>query len=446
MRQFSFFFVLFFCALAPAFSQSVAINTDGSVAHASAILDVKSTAKGLLAPRMTTIQRNNILSPAAGLLVYDTDLKTYFYRTSTAWQAVNIAKSLSDADGDTKVQVEEGTDDDIIRFDLKGNERVVMRENLSGTFFVELKDPNNNVFIGNAVGSANTTGDANTGLGHFALISNTAGFSNTALGAQSMLSNTSGINNTALGNASLMMNTTGSFNVALGAAAMLDNTTGSYNVGVGLNALYNTPSSTFNVALGTIAGRDFQHGNNNTFLGTDTQTNADGYTASTAVGYNTDITASNQIRMGDASVTSIGGFQSWTTLPSDARFKTNVRENVPGLAFISKLRPVTYQIDIEGIHRYTGCSHDGESNPAALAQVRTGFLAQEVEQAALELGYDFDGVDKPKNEKDLYGLRYAEFTVPIVKAVQELEAENKQLKATLAEMNKRLEALETSQK
>jgi hypothetical protein len=37
------------------------------------------------------------------------------------------------------------------------------------------------------------------------------------------------------------------------------------------------------------------------------------------------------------------------------------------------------------------------------------------------LGFDFSGVEKPKNEKDLYGLRYAEFVVPLVKAVQELD-------------------------
>jgi hypothetical protein len=35
------------------------------------------------------------------------------------------------------------------------------------------------------------------------------------------------------------------------------------------------------------------------------------------------------------------------------------------------------------------------------------------------LNYDFSGVDKPKNENDLYGLRYAEFVVPLVKAIQE---------------------------
>ena len=49
----------------------------------------------------------------------------------------------------------------------------------------------------------------------------------------------------------------------------------------------------------------------------------------------------------------------------------------------------------------------------------TGFLAQEVDQVATELGFEFSGVVKPQNDKDLYSLRYAEFVVPLVKAVQE---------------------------
>jgi hypothetical protein len=42
-----------------------------------------------------------------------------------------------------------------------------------------------------------------------------------------------------------------------------------------------------------------------------------------------------------------------------------------------------------------------------------------VEQAALESGYDFSGIDKPESESDLYGLRYAEFVVPLVQAMQQ---------------------------
>jgi len=49
----------------------------------------------------------------------------------------------------------------------------------------------------------------------------------------------------------------------------------------------------------------------------------------------------------------------------------------------------------------------------------TGFVAQEVDAAAKALGYDFSGVDAPKSDNDYYGLRYAQFVVPLVQAVQE---------------------------
>jgi uncharacterized small protein (DUF1192 family) len=65
----------------------------------------------------------------------------------------------------------------------------------------------------------------------------------------------------------------------------------------------------------------------------------------------------------------------------------------------------------------------------------SGFRAQEVEKAAREIGYSFSGVDKPEDPNGLYGLCYAEFTVPLVKAVQEqqqqisiLQQENETLK------------------
>ena len=88
--------------------------------------------------------------------------------------------------------------------------------------------------------------------------------------------------------------------------------------------------------------------------------------------------------------------------------------------------------------------------------LQTGFIAQEVEQAAKELGFDFSGVDKPKNDGDYYGLRYAEFVVPLVKAMQEqqliietekaksqkLEAEVQSLRQNQKRMEDRLKAIE----
>ena len=67
----------------------VAITSDGSAPDASAMLDVKSTAKGLLVPRMTSAQRVAIATPAAGLLIYQTDtLKGFYSYTAGKWKRV----------------------------------------------------------------------------------------------------------------------------------------------------------------------------------------------------------------------------------------------------------------------------------------------------------------------------------------------------------------------
>jgi hypothetical protein len=66
-------------------AQSAAITTDGSNAHASSMLDVKSTNKGMLIPRMTTAQRTAIASPAKGLLVFDNDTGDFWFYNGTAW-------------------------------------------------------------------------------------------------------------------------------------------------------------------------------------------------------------------------------------------------------------------------------------------------------------------------------------------------------------------------
>ena len=69
-------------------------------------------------------------------------------------------------------------------------------------------------------------------------------------------------------------------------------------------------------------------------------------------------------------------------------------------------------------------------------------IAQEVEATAKKMNYDFSGVDAPKNGKDFYALRYAEFVVPLVKAVQELSNTNDSLKAENASLEARLEKIE----
>jgi microcystin-dependent protein len=74
---------------ASAFAQNVGINSDGSTPDASAMLDVKSTSKGFLAPRMTAVQRAAINSPATGLTVYQTDgTAGYYYYAGSNWTLI----------------------------------------------------------------------------------------------------------------------------------------------------------------------------------------------------------------------------------------------------------------------------------------------------------------------------------------------------------------------
>ena len=114
------------------------------------------------------------------------------------------------------------------------------------------------------------------------------------------------------------------------------------------------------------------------------------------------------------------------TTYSDKRFKTDVRKDeVKGLEFITALEPVTYNYDIDAQATWKEQNY-GEKDTAQwegkydIEKIRfSGFLAQDVEALANKIGYSFSGVDAPKNDKDVYGLRYAEFVVPLVKAVQE---------------------------
>ncbi|MEM1120831.1 MAG: T9SS type A sorting domain-containing protein, partial [Bacteroidota bacterium] len=103
--------------------------------------------------------------------------------------------------------------------------------------------------------------------------------------------------------------------------------------------------------------------------------------------------------------------------------------------------PVTYQLDVAALNKFIGVSGDTKarnSDNQKAATRQTGFLAQDVEKVAKAISYDFSGVDAPKNENDPYALRYAEFVVPLVKAVQELDTKNEQLEAKIEQLENTL--------
>lgn len=237
---------------------------------------------------------------------------------------------------------------------------------------------------------------------------------NTADGVFALRFNTTGDHNTATGNSALISNTTGYQNIATGAFALMSNTLGNYNTVLGCAA----------------------------FL------TGDVYSNSTALGYSANITASNQIRLGNSSITSIGGQVGWTTI-SDGRFKKDIKESVPGLAFLLELCPVTYHLDIDAIAKF---HHTPDSLRLKKSEVikseilQTGFIAQEVEKAANRIGYNFSGIDKPKSENDHYGLRYDEFVVPLVKGMQEQQKMILEQKKIILKLEERIKALEVRQR
>jgi hypothetical protein len=94
----------------PAFSsaQGVSINSDDSSADASSILELKSSSKGMLTPRMTTAERDAIVSPATGLLIYNTTTGAFNFYDSY-WRRVG-GIGYNSVDAGTSIQIVAATD------------------------------------------------------------------------------------------------------------------------------------------------------------------------------------------------------------------------------------------------------------------------------------------------------------------------------------------------
>ncbi len=285
---------------------------------------------------------------------------------------------------------------------------------------------NNNTAFGVQALETNIAGSDNTGLGAGALRSNTLGINNVGVGMVSLNKNTVGSYNTALGLGSLTNNIDGNNNTAVGISALLVNASGLQNTAIGGNALQSSTTGSFNVAVGQLAMMANTTGDFNTAVGQSSGWATMTLDNTTCVGYDAGgvVNSSNRIELGNTSVGVIAGQVAFSTY-SDARIKDNVRADVPGLDFINRLQPVTYNLNIHRENEMIGkrdADHDWKGK-YDLEKVRmTGFLAQDVEEAAQEAHYDFSGVQRPENPNELYSLRYSDFVVPLVKSVQEINA------------------------
>lgn len=304
---------LIFCANRSGIAQ-VSINPTGNPPHATAILDLTSTSKGVLIPRMSTDDRNLIMSPATGLLIYNTSNNKYNFYTGAAWVelASGSSSKIIDMDGDTKVDVETSPDADYISMRVAGNELVSILQNRIEMFFpggsiaigeeagqqddgtsnfnttlgtsagASLINGEHNVNFGAGAGTSNSSGSENTYLGYnagilsqtsnntfvgaFAGMENTSGAGNTFIGKDAGKSNTTAANNLFTGFDAGRTNTTGGNNVFLGKDAGRLNATGAFNVFIGSGAGFNN-TATGNTFVGASSGGSNTTGANNTFLG-----------------------------------------------------------------------------------------------------------------------------------------------------------------------------------
>ncbi len=129
----------------------VGINNDASAPDTSAMLDIKSTSSGLLIPRMTAADRDNIGNPATGLTVFVTDNNSFYYYDGAQW--VNLS---TQPDEDWKVEGDNmyslptgnvgiGTSTPAVKLeingDIRGNQNGALRIN-TGNGYVDVGPAN----------------------------------------------------------------------------------------------------------------------------------------------------------------------------------------------------------------------------------------------------------------------------------------------------------------
>ena len=306
-----------------------------------------------------------------------------------------------------------------------------------------------NTIVGTNVLNSNTLGAWNTAIGSGALQNNTTGNENTASGLNALQSNTDGYLNVANGSYALMFNTLGWENTGVGASALQSNTEGSYNTAHGSNALLNNTIGNVNTAVGSAALQSNTSGSENTALGAIALSGGN-FSNGTGVGYNSQITASNQVQLGNSATTTYayGAVQN----RSDSRDKSDIRDTQFGLDFVKSLRPVDFKWDMREDYRpvmptaisqnatedekiaykiamdkwnedskLSNLNHNGSKK---LNRYHHGLIAQELEAVLKSKGIDFGGFqDHSINGGDeVLSIGYEELIAPLIKAVQELSS------------------------
>ena len=381
----------------------------------SSILDIESDSKGVLIPRISLTSTHDVTTvenPVTSTLIYNTTttsgthavIPSFYYWDGTKW----VILGTDAAKYGWLIYGNQGTNNDNflgtrdnIKLSIRTNNTEKIRITTKGQ--IETYNTDNSVLIGENAGNlSNYNGTLNSiFIGKNAALNNTTGIRNNIIGVDAFTSNISGIENVVIGTQALQNNTNGNGNIAIGQNAGNAITSGVDNIAIGRNSGPNTPWVSNTIAIGP-------------------------FSTTTAYG---------QVRIGNTNTVDIGGYSSWSNL-SDKRFKYDIKYNVPGLSFVSKLKPVTYKINRDKLNEFLGITYP-KGLKSAKETIQTGFLAQDVVNSANQINYKFSGVTIPSdNTTDHYSIKYAEFVVPLVKAVQELNHKIILLEEEIARLKK----------
>jgi hypothetical protein len=307
----------------------------------------------------------------------------------------------------------------------------------AGPLDYNLSNQTGSTYIGFEAGKVAERG-SNTGVGHLALTATTNGGSNTAVGASAMLANTTGSFNVAVGLSALAANVTSQSNTAIGQTA-LSQATGGFNTGIGAAALSSQTTGQLNTAIGYLSGPALTStGSNNTLLGSEISNfQAMNGSNNTLIGHGavaSSASVSNEITLGNGSITTIRAQVTSITSLSDERDKTDVEDLQHGLDFVNQLRPVAFkwwQRKPESVTLPDGTVHEFDDKNLKRDEPDMGFIAQDIvaledalgEHDRLRLSY--------RSNPEALEVTQGRLIPILVKAIQELSAEVESLKSQL---------------
>lgn len=311
---------------------------------------------------------------------------------------------------------------------------------------LNLNTSNNNTAIGYQALTASTNAFSNTAIGNSALSSLTDGYFNIAIGSSALSGLVNSYQNIAIGSDTLAANLSsdnialgyrasyfninGGSNIAIGTQALTGNIDGYYNVAVGQSSLssstngYNTAvgyyaipvvsTGTLNTAIGYQAGyisggSSLNTGSYNVLVGASTFASISG-SNNIVVGYQAASSSniiSNEITLGNSSISKLRCQVTTITSLSDERDKTNIAPIAAGLEFTKLLNPVSF----------TWNMRDG----AQVGVADTGFTAQGLKRVQEQTGVEIPGLVYDSNP-DRLEAGYGKLLPVLVKAIQELSA------------------------